>query len=199
VNPRQHAQRREAILRAAATEIAAHGVDGTTTAAICRRAGIGSGTLFHYFPTKRDIVHALFADDLPRLAALRRRALAADPAAGLGLLLDHLLGELADPLAPGLAAAAVFQANRDAAFAAVLTANDDLVRAALTAVLARLAAAGRPLAFPPDRTARWIQHLIDSSHLAAGDPDHDPAAQLAELRRIIGWLTGSDQQVHSPR
>jgi AcrR family transcriptional regulator len=186
VNAHQHAQRRAAILRAAAAEIAAHGVDGTTTAAVCRRARIGSGTLFHYFPTKRDLVHALFADDLPRLAELRRRALAADPAAGLELLLDHLTGELADPLAPGLAAAALFQANRDAAFAAILAANDAALRATLTAVLERLAAGGRRLVFPPDRVAGWIQHLVDAAHLAGSDD-----RQSTELRHLVAWLTGA--------
>lgn len=187
VNLRQHAQRRTTILHAAATEIAAHGVDGTSTAAICRRAGIGSGTLFHYFPTKRDIVHALFADDLPALTELHRQALATDPDTGLALLLDHLLGELADPLAPGLAAAAIFQANRDADFAAILAANDAALRTALTGVLERLAVAGRPLAFAPERVAGWIQHLVDAAHLAGTSDER----QRAELRRIVGWLTGS--------
>ena len=36
---------------------------GATTAAICRAAGVGSGTLFHYFGDKRSLMVAIFADD----------------------------------------------------------------------------------------------------------------------------------------
>ena len=52
VDPAKHAQRRLVIIDAAFTCFAERGYDGTTTAAICRAAGIGSGTFFHYFPTK---------------------------------------------------------------------------------------------------------------------------------------------------
>ncbi|MGA8113109.1 MAG: helix-turn-helix domain-containing protein [Actinocatenispora sp.] len=193
VNPAEHARKRASIVHAAAVEFAAHGVDGTSTAAICRRAGIGSGTLFHYFATKRDVFHAVFGDDLPRNADVCRRALAAEaPDAGLDLLLDHLLGDLADPLAPGLAAAAVFQANRDAAFAEMLATDDERTRATLTTLLERMAGGGRRLAFPPDRVARWIQSLLDASYLSADEPGHDVRTRIAELRRIVAWLAGGD-------
>lgn len=187
VDPEQHALRRAAILAAAAEEFAAHGVHGTSTAAICRRAGIGSGTLFHYFPTKRDIVHALFRDDLPRNSEVCARALAeAQPAAGFDLVIDHLLAELADPLAPGLAAAAMFQANIDEGFARLLAAGDDQIRAVLTTLLERMSGQGWRPAFAPDRVARWIQSLIDACYLT-GD-DHDPGVRTAELRQVIACL-----------
>src|SRR5699024_10149407 len=38
---------------------ARRGYAGATTAAICREAGIGSGTFFHYFPTKLSLVLAI--------------------------------------------------------------------------------------------------------------------------------------------
>lgn len=189
VNPEQHARRRAAIVAAAAEEFAAHGPDGTTTAAVCRRAGIGSGTLFHYFPTKRALFHAVFADDLPRITALCDRALAEpDPGTGLDLLLDHLTAEVADPLAPGLAAAAVFQAGRDAEFAAVLAANDAHLDRALTTLLQRNAERGRPAAFPPARAARWIRNAVDAAHLADAPAGRERSRTAAELRRILTWL-----------
>lgn len=52
VDPERHAERRLMIIDAALTEFAGSGYERTTTAAICARAGIGSGTFFHYFPTK---------------------------------------------------------------------------------------------------------------------------------------------------
>ncbi|MFI0260491.1 TetR/AcrR family transcriptional regulator [Streptomyces sp. NPDC017056] len=193
VNPEEHARKRAHILGAAAAEFAAHGVDGTSTARICRAAGIGSGTLFHYFATKRDIFHALFSDDLPRNAAACARALAQDrPDDGIRLLVDHLLTDLADPLVPGLAAAVVFQVNRDEEFARLIMTDTAQVRTALETLTARLATAGRPLPFPPERVAGWIQGLLDAAYLSAGEPDFDPATHAAELRRIITWLTGGD-------
>ncbi|MFE7665954.1 TetR/AcrR family transcriptional regulator [Streptomyces celluloflavus] len=190
VNPEQHARKRARILQAAAEQFAAHGVDGTSTAEICRRAGIGSGTLFHYFPTKRDLFHALFADDLPRNAEICAQALATRPGTGLDFLVDHLLADLADPLVSGLAAAAVFQANRDAEFARMLAFDDERSRTTLTTLLTRLADEGRPLRFAPDRVAGWIQRLIEAGYTAAGEPDFDPAVHTAELRQIVDWLVG---------
>ncbi|MBB5119933.1 TetR family transcriptional regulator [Streptomyces eurocidicus] len=191
VDPEQHARKRALILRAAAQEFALHGVDGTSTASVCRRAGIGSGTLFHYFPTKRALFHALFADDLPRAAAARERALAAGrPGDGLGLLVDHLLADLADPLVPGLLAAAVFEANRDEEFAVLVATDEALTRAALTTLLERMAADGHRLEFAPERVAGWILRLSDACYLAAGEEGFDPVSQTAELHRIVDGLVG---------
>ncbi|BCJ35054.1 hypothetical protein Athai_25570 [Actinocatenispora thailandica] len=191
VDPEQHARRRAQILAAAAAEFAEHGVAGSSTASICRRAGIGSGTLFHYFATKRELVHALFAADLPGNQETRVAALAdPDPAAGLHRLVTHLIAELADPLAPGLAAVLVLQVNEDPEFAAMIGADDAATRAALTTLLTRLAGAGHRLAFEPERAAGWIQMVIDASYLSAGEDGFDATLQTAELHTIVGWLTG---------
>lgn len=189
VDPEAHARRRTRIVAAAAAEFAAHGVDGTSTARICRRAGIGSGTLFHYFATKRDIFHAVFADDLPRVTALCAQALAApDPDTGLDLIVGQLVEEVTDPLAPGLAAAAYLEGGRDPEFGRLIARIDDTRRTALATILGRLAdLPGRRPVFPPAPTAHWIQGLVDAGHLGA-DPDRDGTA--AELRRIVDWLVG---------
>jgi AcrR family transcriptional regulator len=59
VDPEKHAARRLAIIDAGLTCFAERGYDGATTAAICRQAGIGSGTFFHYFPTKAALLLAI--------------------------------------------------------------------------------------------------------------------------------------------
>lgn len=192
VNPEQHARKRARILEAAAEEFAAHGVDGASTAGVCRRAGIGSGTLFHYFATKRDLFHGVFSDDLARTATVCERALAAErPEEGLALMEERLVADLADPLTPGLTAAAVLQAHRDEEFAALLSGDDERTRVTLTTLLERMAAKGWGLAFPPERVARWIQTLVDGSYLVADDPDFDADAQAVELCQVVGLLTGT--------
>lgn len=200
VNPEQHARKRALILEAAAAEFAAGGLDGASTAGICRRAGIGSGTLFHYFPTKREIFHALFSDDLERNGEICAHALAgADPAAELDKLVTHLIADLADPLVPGLMAAALLQMNRDVEFAEMVSADDDRFRDTLTTVLGRMADQGQQLAFPPRRVASWIQRLVDATYLTAGEPEFDPAAEAAELRRVVDWLVGRHSRTHRTR
>jgi AcrR family transcriptional regulator len=189
VNPEMHAERRAAILEAAAVEFARNGIDGTSTAAICKRAGIGSGTLFHYFPTKRDIVRELFAADIPDVEDLCARALAEpDPDRGLEMMLDRLLAELVDPLAPGLASAATIQANRDPEFAATLQTIDVMVRRTLTTLLRRVARS-RALPLPAASAARWIQSLVDAGHLGIVDGPRERTVK--ELRTIVAWLSGT--------
>jgi AcrR family transcriptional regulator len=54
-------EKREAILSAAAEEIAASGL-GVATAKIARRAGIAEGTLFTYFASKDDLLNAVYLE-----------------------------------------------------------------------------------------------------------------------------------------
>jgi AcrR family transcriptional regulator len=191
VNPEQHALRRAALIGAAAQEFAENGIDATSTASICRRAGVGSGTLFHYFPTKRDIVHAMFADDLQTNADACQVALdEPDPRSGLDRLLEHLLRDAGDPLVPGLMATAL-QVNRDPEFAAMLSADEDRIRATLVTLLDRIGERGAAALFSASSTARWVQRLIDAVFLSAGGTDFDADQQRVELRQIVGLLLGS--------
>lgn len=191
VNPEQHARKRAAILAAAEAEFAAHGLDAATTADICRRTGIGSGTLFHYFATKREIFHAVFAEALARHSEVCTQALRAESAeTGLELVLDQLVGDLSDPNVPGLAAAAMLQANRDTEFAAMLAADEEQTLDTLTALLTRMAAEGHRLTFPPARVARWITTIVDATMFASGGDDVDPTTHARELRGLTDWLLG---------
>jgi AcrR family transcriptional regulator len=53
------AQRRELVLEAAVAEFAAHGLAGTSTEEVARRAGISQPYLFRLFPTKKTLFLAL--------------------------------------------------------------------------------------------------------------------------------------------
>ncbi|HWQ46220.1 MAG TPA: TetR/AcrR family transcriptional regulator [Longilinea sp.] len=52
-------EKRELFLNTALRLFAAKGVSQTSTAEIAKEAGAGAGTLFLYFPTKQDLIHAL--------------------------------------------------------------------------------------------------------------------------------------------
>ena len=53
------AERREMVLEAAVPEFAVHGLAGTSTEAVARRAGISQPYLFRLFPTKKALFLAL--------------------------------------------------------------------------------------------------------------------------------------------
>lgn len=102
VDPDRHTARRLQIIDAALTCFAEGGYHGTSTAAICRAAGIGSGTLFHYFPTKQDVLLAILAYGTGETREwFEAQAGRGDPRA---VLVEHVLHEskvLADPRLAG--------------------------------------------------------------------------------------------------
>ena len=75
---RGDAQRNRDRLLAAARELfAERGID-VAMADIARHAGVSNGTLYNRFPTREDLIEAVFTDRLESMAALAARALADD-------------------------------------------------------------------------------------------------------------------------
>ena len=73
--------KRAAILAAARELFRTQGYEATTTSALSRRAGIATGTLFLYFPTKDEVLIALFSEALhDHIAQFSRNFDAAVPA-----------------------------------------------------------------------------------------------------------------------
>jgi len=52
--------KRTAILEAALKLFTERGFHGTSTAQISKDAGVATGTLFNYFPTKEDLINSLY-------------------------------------------------------------------------------------------------------------------------------------------
>ena len=74
VDPERHAARRTQILEGAATAFAQKGYDNTTVKHVYTAAGVGSGTLFHYFADKRAIFHGVLEADLAAIDVTDARA-----------------------------------------------------------------------------------------------------------------------------
>jgi AcrR family transcriptional regulator len=184
---KQQAKRRQ-IVDSAARLFAERGFDGTTTDAIRRAAGMSSGNLFHYFSSKREIFAAIFADeggDKPRLVAEAQAS--DDPVAALKEVVEKLAVSALQPAAPPLVMEAMLLARRDPELAELLGRADEAERAAVSALVARAAAAGRvDPALDPEDAAHWIMALVGSLFIrAAVDPRFEPAKQLPTLRLII--------------
>ncbi|GGC23191.1 hypothetical protein GCM10010974_02300 [Brevibacterium sediminis] len=89
------------IINAARAAFADHGLE-VSAAAVARHAGVGTATLYRHFPTRSDLIDAVFGHEIEHcLAFLADAARTSDPWQGLGKALDAVVDlELA---APGLA------------------------------------------------------------------------------------------------
>ena len=71
--------RRDQVLKAAMTEFAIHGLDGTSTEAIAERAGISQPYIFRLWPTKKDLFLAAVEANFDRTEVVLREAVAGNP------------------------------------------------------------------------------------------------------------------------
>ncbi|WP_150461769.1 TetR/AcrR family transcriptional regulator [Nesterenkonia ebinurensis] len=102
IDPQRHRARRLHIIDAGLTVFARLGYHRATTAAICGEAGIGSGTFFHYFPTKDSLAVAILREGAAETTAFFAEQEGRSDAAGV--LFDyvrHALDDLSDPRAAG--------------------------------------------------------------------------------------------------
>jgi len=185
VNPERHAARRRSILAAAAGLFAERGFDRTTTAAICARAGIGSGTLFHYFPNKAAIFRALFADDLAATRTLVDELDEADPLAAILAVFEQRIADAGDPIVPGLLIAAILRASQDEEFATLIEEDASFLQETFARLLRGAATAGQiDPALDAGRTARWLCGLVDALYFQAGNAEFD-AERDSEMARLV--------------
>lgn len=183
VDPERHEARRLQIIGAGMTVLAERGYEGATTAAICRRAGIGSGTFFHYFATKTELVLAILElgtqEVRDQAASYEGRT---DP---LGVLLDVVRragDDAADPLVPGFVRA-VAGVMHLPAVADALEADDRAQRDLLVPWIERGQATGEIRTdLPPARIASWLA-LLSGGFLerVATDPTFTPDGERALL------------------
>ncbi len=186
VDPAKHAARRRHILDAAAGVFAHKGFEAATVAEICRAAGVGSGTLFHYFPDKGAIFRELFREDHERVLAELAVLDDADPEAGFWAAVDLLARDVAEPAAGGLVIALLGRLPLDPELAGVLVAAEEAVQERLTVFLTRLQKEGRAdPGLPAEHAARWVSTITDGLYLRCGDPGFDAEQELRTLRTVL--------------
>lgn len=150
------------IIDAALTAFAAAGYDGTTTADICRRAKIGSGTFFHYFPTKAGVLVAIIEYGSRETAEwFAGQQPDADPREVLEAYVRHSLRELRDPRLPGFVrAVAAVMTEPDVARA--LAADEHVLRTGLRGWMAEAQAGGQARTdVSAARLTSWLMLLLD--------------------------------------
>ncbi|WP_329016023.1 TetR/AcrR family transcriptional regulator [Micromonospora rifamycinica] len=145
---------------------------------IARRAGVGVGTVYRHFPTRRALLEALAADAFATLLDQARAATHEDdPWDGVELLLRAFLrGQLDDP---ALAEVLATPAEQDAT--TPTTAGRAELGALAATVLEQATRAGR---LRPGLTLDDLQHLVCGTAFAAriaGTPRHRDELYLTVL------------------
>lgn len=192
VNPALHAERRLAIIDAALTCFARDGYAGATTAAICREAGIGSGTFFHYFPTKRAAMEAILdLDHGEQTDWFARQAGRHDPVSVIDEYVEHTGAVLQEPRLAGFVVA-VAAVMTEPEIRTALARTDRYVRTALAEWLTLAQDQGLIRAdLPAIRLASWVMVLINGfiDELVT-DVDFDAVAESGVLRDGVRRLLG---------
>ena len=87
---------RQHILEVALALMSQHGVDGTSMRDLASAAGLNVASLYHYFPSKRDLLVAVLREHgvVDAAASSSAPSIAADPAHELGDLLADLLDSM---------------------------------------------------------------------------------------------------------
>ena len=191
VDPEKHRARRTHIIESAVVLFASKGFAETTTADICQAAGISTGSLFHYFPSKQAVFYGIWELDQTEWDELLAAADAdPDPWAALEAVVDKLAADAAEPIMAGLLVEVIAQAHRDPEFAAGLAENDRRQISGIARLIRRLREDGlADPGLPDDEAARWVLTLTDS-FLGRGypEPDRDLVAAVATAKKMIARL-----------
>lgn len=180
VDPEKHHARRTHIIESALVLFARKGFADTTTSDICHAAGISTGSLFHYFPSKQAVFYGIWELDRTEWDEVFAAAEAdPDPWAALMATVDKLAADAAEPIMAGLLVEVIAQAHRDPEFAAGLAENDRRQISDLARLIRRLREAGlADPGLPDEEAARWVLTLTDS-FLGRGYPEQDRDIEAA--------------------
>lgn len=186
----------ERILSAALIEFRAEGFRGAGIAAICKRAGISPGNLYHYFSGKEAIVEAIVERDRSRIHAEIEHLLAAD--APLQALVCAITSDLAfdDFGMHGALSLEIYaEAARNPAIAQILQGFERALRAETVDMLMALQARGEIAAgIDLPATASLMIALVDGMMVrrAVLDPAGDLAILAQPLDRMLAGLLARD-------
>ncbi len=149
VPPRADAQRNRDLLVAAAREVFGERGPDAPLDEVARRAGIGNATLYRHFPDRRELLIAVYADEVSQLCA-RGEALLDGPSPGDALF--TWLGEFIAHVASKRDLALAIPGDRAGQRPALFDGWHQAMRATAARLLARAQSAGtaRPGLDPAD-------------------------------------------------
>ena len=137
---------------------------------IARRAGVGIGTLYRHFPTRSDLVQAVYVDEVEALAGSADECAELEPWEGLTTWLQRFVGYVATKKALSDELFAI--AERDAS---VFEGSRALLHAAGEPLLRRAQEAG--IARPDVTIAEVVRMVAGIAKIPADDP--------ADIERLL--------------
>ncbi|MEU4343127.1 helix-turn-helix domain-containing protein [Nocardia sp. NPDC023852] len=170
--PRSDASRNTARLLATARELMAEAGNEVALDEVARRAGVGNATLYRHFPTRADLLVAVYADEVAALCRCGAELIdAAAPLDALFHWLDKFVVHVATKRPLALAATEGPSGRRTARF--------EQWHASITATAGDLVQRARP-ALRPDVTVTDVLALASGAALVA---DAEYARRLVALLR----------------
>lgn len=186
IDREKYEAKRSAIISAASSQFATHGYQRSTTAGICRAAGISSGTFFHYFPSKLDALVAVLKSGCNDIRA--HLAQAEQDASGLQAVMSYtgvLEAEVSEKSYP-VFVAGLAGVDSEPKVAAALSTESGLVND----FLIRNIEAGQRLGeirrdFSALELARWVSWFLEGAAQAAAT---GPPPQESQTHRGVRAL-----------
>ena len=178
------AERKTAIINAAADLFATNGYDYTTVAQIGEAIGFTPAAIFYYFGDKPAIFRAMFEADLPRNEALiNRYAETTHPLQAIVDIVTALGEEAAHPNASGILVELLRRIGHDPELVDIVSRSAAIIQSGLE----RLIAEGIEMEqidpeLDPATSASWLQSIVDAAYLNA-TPGHSPRIELERTAR----------------
>lgn len=171
-------QRKTEILEAAARCFIEKGVHQTTIRDICSAASLSAGALYHYFPSKAEIVLALADAEYAELRLLTSRIEAAPELLGaLKELIADLIKRIADPCYGRLLLEVASEAARNPAVMERLNEQEESLQQAMRTLVRKGQKAGQvDKTLNPDAVVHVLSALVDGlTFRAAFEPGFNPS------------------------
>ncbi len=195
LDPDKHQAKKQAIMDAAKTCFAEQGFHQTSTAQICKAAGISTGNLFHYFSSKKAIIAAIVEEDRQQtqelVATLRNQDNLLDALHGF---LDVVLAVASDRILASLALEIAAEAGRDPEIAALYRLSDRVMRDELDYLISLGMERGQ-IRSPHTSQAvvNCLMVVVDGIFSRVSiDPYFNPQAGKAALQTMLSGLLGQE-------
>lgn len=196
IDPVKQEEKRRQIIEAALACFARKGFHGTSTNDICAEAGMSSGNLFHYFPSKLALIATITeeyrAEFAERFAQMTQQD---DVLAAIETLALDLMKQSTNPVEARVSIELLAEGMRNSEVGKIYVESDRQVKADFVALLERGIAKGQlDPSLQPETAATWLVALADGTISRAQiDPDfsvYDHAPMLVRL--IRRFLSVSD-------
>lgn len=179
---------RELLLTAALAAFTEHGADDVSLEEIARRAGVGIGTLYRHFPTRQELLEAVYRDQVEALCTLSAELLGApSPAEALATWLRAMIAFSTAKRTLVSSLLATMDKTSD-----LFSACSTVIRQAVESLLVRAQEAGEIRRDVNATDIMRLSHAITvATERASGHPDQ--AERLLGLM-LDGLRAGTSQQ-----